>query len=558
MTEKIQDEKPCLVETPQGFSVFYRNKYLYSKYAPQKAVCQTIQNLTVLPGTLFLCCSPLLSYGLSELLEKLDDSSFCLFCEFDSALSDFSKAQYSLNDKKMMKAARLNLPELQSLPVILNQPSYTTMEGVQLLPAGSFKRVVRIDFSAGVQFHKELYDQLSSACSRAIMTFWANRMTLVKFGRKYSQNFFKNLKLLPATTPIQSFFHSVTKPIIVFGAGESTNEGIRLIKNAVPSSYCILCADTALQPLLASGIAVDGVFIEEAQAIIKKAFIGTQKNSTKIFAGMSALSNLSKITKTQNISFFTTKYAKASFLDNLLDKGIIPPANEPFGSVGLTAVYYALKFREDSSVPVFVYGLDFSYSAGLTHAKGTMAQKQRLITQTRLNPPSAYSAAFNPLAEKVPSKDGRTFYTTRTLKNYAELFNGLFCDEENLFDAASTGIKLDIIRKKPSDEPSQAESSTASQADGRAQPFIPNTFSDCQKESIKDFMLKEKEALEKLRDVLTGKEKLSSEEQKEYIIKEASSREYLFLHFPDGITFKYETSFLKRIRTEIDFFLKFF
>ena len=240
MEEKSPNEKPCLVETPQGFSVFYRNKFLYSKYAPQKAVCQTIQNLTVLPGTLFLCCSPVLSYGLSELLSKIDDSSFCLLCEFDAQLSDFSRAQYSLppspsfsNDKKMMKAARLSLPELQSLPVILNKPSYTTMEGVPLLPAGTFKRVVRIDFSAGVQLHNELYDQLSAACTNAIMTFWANRMTLVKFGRKYSQNFFKNLKVLADTTPIQSFFHSVRKPIIVFGAGESTNEGIRMIKNAV-------------------------------------------------------------------------------------------------------------------------------------------------------------------------------------------------------------------------------------------------------------------------------------------------------------------------------------
>lgn len=553
MTEKIQDEKPCLVETPQGFSVFYRNKFLYSKYAPQKAICQTIQNLTVLPGTLFLCCSPLLSYGLSELLEKLDDSSFCLLCEFDSSLSDFSKARYSLNDKKMMKAARLSLPELQSLPVILNQPSYTTMEGVQLLPAGSFKRVVRIDFSAGVQFHKELYDQLSSACSRAIMTFWANRMTLVKFGRKYSQNFFKNLNLLAKTTPIQGFFRSVTKPLIVFGAGESTNEGIRLIKNAAPSSYYILCADTALQPLLASGIHVDGVFIEEAQTVIKKAFIGAKNKDIQIFAGMSAVSNLSKITKPERISFFTTKYADVSFLDNLLENEIIPPANEPFGSVGLTAVYYALKFRADASIPVFLYGLDFSYSAGLTHAKGSMAHTQRLISQNRLYPPSAYSAAFSPLAEKVPSKDGRVFYTTRTLKNYAELFNGIFCGEENLFDAADSGIKLNIMSKKPTGGLSKAEKLKQG-----CKAFSSQTFSDSQRKDIKEFLFREKEALERLRDVLTGKEKLSPLEQKEYIIKEASSREYLFLHFPDGISFKYETSFLKRIRTEIDFFLKFF
>ena len=182
-----------------------------------------------------------------------------------------------------------------------------------------------------------------------------------------------------------------------------------------------------------------------------------------------------------------------------------------------------------------------------------MAQTQRLISQNRLYPPSAYSAAFSPLAEKVPSKDGRVFYTTRTLKNYAELFNGLFCGEENLFDASDSGINLNIMSKKP--QPALTGQETSEEG---SKSSLHQAFSDSQKENIKTFLSNEKLALEKLRDVLTGKEKLSPLEQKEYIIKEASSREYLFLHFPDGITFKYETSFLKRIRTEIDFFLKFF
>ncbi|MEE3314782.1 MAG: hypothetical protein VZR56_11580, partial [Treponema sp.] len=33
-------------------------------------------------------------------------------------------------------------------------------------------------------------------------------------------------------------------------------------------------------------------------------------------------------------------------------------------------------------------------------------------------------------------------------------------------------------------------------------------------------------------------------------------REYLFLHFPDGYKLCMEENFLKRVRAEIDFFLK--
>jgi hypothetical protein len=36
----------------------------------------------------------------------------------------------------------------------------------------------------------------------------------------------------------------------------------------------------------------------------------------------------------------------------------------------------------------------------------------------------------------------------------------------------------------------------------------------------------------------------------------AKKREYLFLHFADGERFKSDLSFLKRVRIEIDFFLK--
>lgn len=548
MEEKSQNEKPCLVETPQGFSVFYRNKFLYSKYAPARTICQTVEKISVLPGTLFLCCSPVLPYGLSELLSKLDDCSFCLLCEFDSQLDSFSREEAEFSQlKEMKKAARLTLSELQSLPVILNQPSYKTSEGVQILPAGTFKRVIRLDFSAGTQLHPELYDELSAACTNAIMTFWSNRMTLTKFGRKYSQNFFKNLKLLPETRPVQSYFNSVTKPIIVFGAGESTNTGIKEIK-ANAKDYFIICADTAFQPLLKNGIEADAVFVEEAQSVIKKAFIGAKHKSTQIFAGMSAIGNLSKITNPENISFFTTKFADVSFFEKLIKENIIPPANQPFGSVGLTAVYYALRFRASKDIPVFIYGLDFSYSAGFTHAKGSIADSSRLLQTTRLIPPANYKAAFNSLTEKITSKDGRTFFTTRTLKNYAELFNGLFRETENLYDASSCGIKLNLKTKKPS---------SGIPADINRLPK-PESFTNEEKKRIKDFLNQEKAFLIKLRDVLTGSAKLSPEQQQAYISDAIKNREYLFLHFPDGIFFKYETSFLKRIRTEIDFFLKFF
>ena len=91
-------QKPCIVQSTQGFSVSYKNKFLYSKYAPQKAIINTINSLSIQPQTLFLCISPVLPYGLKELSDKLPQNCFLLGCEADSNLLDFidsNKNQYN-------------------------------------------------------------------------------------------------------------------------------------------------------------------------------------------------------------------------------------------------------------------------------------------------------------------------------------------------------------------------------------------------------------------------------------------------------------------------------
>ena len=133
--------------------------------------------------------------------------------------------------------------------------------------------------------------------------------------------------------------------------------------------FFIVCVDTALQPLLARKIIPDAVFIEEAQSVILKAFIGFTDNlKTQIFAGLSSIPYLKNFVSPSKISFFTTEFTQANFLSRFSQFSFLPPLNNPFGSVGLTAVYYALKFRADETVPIFICGLDFSYSKGFTHA----------------------------------------------------------------------------------------------------------------------------------------------------------------------------------------------
>ena len=540
--EELINQKPCVVqkiETPQGFSVSYKEHLLYSKYNPSKNIISFIEKLQLLPGSIILCFSPLLGYGLPELSRKLPENCLILLCEADKSLYDFSIAE-GLANFSSQTIICCNPEKLGKLPLKL----------YEFAKSGLYKRVIRIDMSAGTQFNNDFYNKLYTACSDSVMTFWKNRITLTKFGRRYSKNLFENLHYLAATKAISDYFGKISKPIIVFGAGESTQLLLN-DKNFNSEDFYILCADTALQPLLKNGIKVDGVFIEEAQSVITKAFIGLN-NVPHIFAGLSSSPNIEHKFGPQQISYFFTEYAEGSFFDSLKTKTFMPPANKAFGSVGLTALYYALKFRKDESIPVYVCGLDFSYSIGSTHTKGALAHLMRLITGKRLQSLANYSAAFGTGSEKIIGKDGKELITTPTLKSYASMFTNFFADEKNLYDAGKSGIDLGL----PKVDYFNSNASCPCESDTRSQ-FDREGPSNLQAKEIEEFLHNEKAALEELLSLFTGNSKLNKKEQLTRIRELAAPREYLYLHFADGWTFSTDQSFLNRIRTEIDFFLKY-
>ena len=505
--------KPCLVQTAQGFTVSYKEKFLYSKYNPSKAILNIIENLNIQPQTIVLCVSPVLPYGLKELSQKLPADCLMIGCELEEELFDFIKQNQN--------SAEFDFSNIKNFSFITKDQLFNL--GPQLIKqnGGSFRRIIRIDFSAAAQLNSNIYDKVVENVTNALMTYWANRVTLVKFGRKYCTNFFKNLSILDQTTPIQKYFGSFEKPILVFGAGESAQDGITRVKESSRTDYYILCADTALQPLLASGINPDGVFIEEAQNVICKCFIGTQSSDIHIFAGLSSLHSITRYFKPEQISYFTTEFTQANFLDRFEKAGILPPKNEPFGSVGVTAYYYATLFRKDSSIPVYTYGLDFAYSAGRTHTKGAMADNARFMTSSRIKTDGNYGAAFNEPA----FKKNEIMYTTPIMERYAKLMNELLSHCEEHSDVAihkKTGIDIDGLPRF----------------------------------ARKDIIQKERASLLELKSLLTGEKQLPTEELQSEITNLIQNREYLYLHFPDGHKFQYTQSFLNRVRVEVDYYLK--
>ena len=84
------NEKPCLVQAKQGFSVSYKNKFLYSKYNPQSTIEKLISELQIQEDSLIIINSPILFYGIDLLKNKLPNNSVIIAIEHDKKLYDFS------------------------------------------------------------------------------------------------------------------------------------------------------------------------------------------------------------------------------------------------------------------------------------------------------------------------------------------------------------------------------------------------------------------------------------------------------------------------------------
>ena len=545
----IETEEPCLVKAGQGFSVLYKNRFLYSKYSPQKAIEQTIANLDILPQTLILCFSPCLWYGLKELLAKLPENSLILGIEADKKL--FELAEKNLNEIKK------NCPQ-DSKKVLLTSPSKIE-ELIKTLP--HFRRTVSIEMSGGTFFYKTLYSQTALFSQNFIASFWKNRITLVKMGRLFCKNFFRNLREIPAGQSIPHSSPFFLRPFIVFGAGESTETFLSKISKETLQKCTVLAVDAAISVLLKHKIQPDFIIAVESQLAIEKAYIGANRTKATIISDLASRPAVLRHTNGRHLYFYS-EFSESEFLKNAESKNILPAKIPPLGSVGLTAVYLALFMRFDSNVPVFVTGLDFSYSLGFTHARGAPAHTARLISSNRFKPVENYDAAFKSDAKTVPGKNGPVI-TDTALKNYAALFVNYFQDSKNLYDAGFSGLNLGL------------PSVTAEQIEKFCQPLVQkkegefdalyeqnkkNSSSSGIKIKTKAYLLEEKNALLRIKELLSKGEKalptpkpnLSAE-----IENLLSKREYLYLHFPDGYRFEAgNLSFLKRISNEIDFFLK--
>lgn len=573
MQAGTDEDKPCLVETGRGLSVLYKNRYLYSKYNPVASIERLVESVEIQQDSLILCLSPVLGYGLERLAKRLPENCFMLAIESDPQLLELYNPTTIPAGVGFLGAEKTG--ELYNL---LTRKSQLADNQVPIPSPGTFRHCLRLDFSAATALHQEEYLAIHRIAELAVANFWKNRLTLIKMGRLYHRNIIRNLALLPHGRAIPA--ERVDRPLLVLGAGPSADETIQQLERLSPDcrkQICLLAVDAAVPALLTRKIKPDLVLALECQHAIQQAYttaIGTQ---LLFLADLTSRPSIlhedtgfqraaGKNNRLQPIfgrnctggetAFFSTEFASTSFLERLQRKGLLEYRLPPLGSVGIAAVELAVRMRTNSGVPILVSGLDFSHSLGRTHCKESFQVRNNLTRCSRLNPPGSYGSLSNPTLEKRSGKSG-PIYSDHILRQYAQIFLHRFQDTANIYDVGGAGLDLGLQKMDFESAWKLLVPAQDGKSDGAAGARKPDKKRQPDKGDeglaglVEEFYRGEEALLQELRDGLS-----QGAIPKERILAILEEADYLYLHFPDGHRPSLETSFLKRVRSEIDFFLK--
>ena len=577
MISDNKDEKPLPIQTSRGFSVLYRNKYLYSKYNPQAAIIAQIASLQIPNSTLILCLSPVLGYGLKELTEKLPASSYILALECDQMLMRFSLDHC---DFSPFAQQRFSYIRTDSVAEVLKK--------IESLPLFPFKKCLVLSCSGGVQLNQVFYDEVRLYADEVISRFWKNRITLMHLGRNYAHNTFRNLLSLarslaksparqmtgsltrslvrsPESSPAESSaweapsskrnFQLLTgderirKPLLVIGAGPSLDTARDfIIKNR--NSFFLLTVDAAAAALLPD-IRPDAIVLVESQYWIDSAFIGLRKYGIPVFADLTASPRALQACD-GNVYFFCTEYARLKYLERLYQT-LQPIILPPMGSVGLTTLQLALAMT-DPHLPVLHTGLDFAWQTGLTHAAGSSPIKKLFAEICRTESP--YKLSVSTGMQHIVGKKGVSYWTTPVLSGYAELYRHAFSGNERVIDIGTEGCFLNGRQADITEAEQILTDAGKSNINADGNLFDSACKSDTANEryeALNAYLAGEADALTMLNDHLQGKRSIS-EHMMEQLFAE---RDYLYSHFPDAARgYSLDLGFLKRAGIELRYLLK--
>lgn len=375
----MEEDGPEVLETGGALNVRYRGRLLYPERGPLSLAARTAAAAELGPDRLYLLPSPLLWYGIPELLARIEEGSALLCLEEDPGLAALAQRHLPPG---LAGEARLGF--------LASCDPERALEACRAL--GRFRRVVLLRMSGGEALHREAYAQVAARLQAEFAAHWRSQASLMSMGRLWTRNIFRNLAALPglALAPAPSF----PGALAVCGAGPSLEKGLPfLARESASGRLAVLAVDTALGSLLQAGVRPDLVVCLEGQAHNLADFVpgagsgipllsdlSSHPASTGILGGPVCLSSVA-ITPSPFLErlWASLRHSRLPFLEC-----------PPLGSVGVHSLHLA---RRLAGGPVLALGLDFAFEVGKTHAKASPSLLDEERRLDRLHPWPRQAAA---------------------------------------------------------------------------------------------------------------------------------------------------------------------
>ena len=551
------DLEPVELPARRGFSISYQGKTLLSRIDPVTQGERVAAEIPLKEETLYFCPSPLYGYGLVAFLGRLPKNSAVLCVEADGKLFEIS--QKALGELSGANARGENLRPFALLKT--TQPEKLCAFVRETWGQRRFRRLEEIRLGGGWQLFPGLYESLAHTLRQEMAVEWGNAMTLIRLGRLYARNFIRNLAFLPGGENITALNFG-RSPVLVLGAGPSLDSILNGLSRARASgqrSFKIVCVDTCLPALHERSIQPDLAVILESQHWNLRDFSGAQGRKIDAAIDLSALPASARVLGGKRF-FFATPWTELALFKRLQEAGLLPETFIPLGSVGLSAAALALRI---SSGPVLTGGIDFSYTLDSYHARSTPGHLSLERTQSRTTSLINAAAAFKDGTFTALSKTGQTVRSDPSMRKYRNLFEQEFGGNPRILDIAGSGLPLGI-KTITASEAFAILNGSMDAANGSASGGASHNGGQTDKrEKLAAFVLREMETLNTLRETLSGESPLEPARLEELL----DSADYLWAHFPECAgtggqktggrrPAATDLSFLKRVRTEIEPFLK--
>ena len=408
-----------LLQSKGGLNVQFNTKFLYSEYDPEnsavKGAVAVVKDLRIIPHTLYIIPSPALWYGVPEIISKLEGETV-IAVECDPGLYDIAAAREH------------NLPLFPNNRISVNE--------LKALPGWPFRRVQYLPLNSGYRFQKEAYSSLHTILSEQLMEYWRNRMTLAHMIPLWTRNLFKNLPEIQNAIPLNAL--RTEKPVILAGAGESL-EQLREMIAGIREEYYILAIDTALPYFCEAGIQPDAVIAVDGQFYNFLDFVGDAVcPDMKLIADVTSYPGILRRFHGRTYVFMTD-FWETSLVARM--KRFIPDMLPAFGSVGIAGLEIAQRITSNS---IFVCGLDFSFSLGKTHARGTTYGKYAERKLSRLSPIPAVKSQLVRGLTTVTTENGTSRLTDAALSGYCTLAANWPFDRSRIFTLSRSSRSIGL------------------------------------------------------------------------------------------------------------------